>query len=187
MSEDEAKYTKYTVCACHYAIRHDKSFKNEVLDAVPELRPFAEAFEKDSGRAESGQPTPEYHKAISVMNKHISTLLPIVLNHKKEAEDLCWQFVEEARVVAKLHSKQQVDYPSLVSMAATFSKSMGKWASGGFQLATTEVYNARFEECKRCEFWDSKALNGGGRCKKCGCSTWAKLRLKTEKCPIGKW
>jgi hypothetical protein len=30
-------------------------------------------------------------------------------------------------------------------------------------------------------------MRGTGRCSKCGCSTWAKLRMASEKCPIDKW
>jgi hypothetical protein len=69
----------------------------------------------------------------------------------------------------------------------SLAKAITKWGSSGFQITDPSVFNQRMTTCKGCEFWDSEALNGTGRCKKCGCSTWAKLRMATEKCPIGKW
>jgi hypothetical protein len=82
-------------------------------------------------------------------------------------------------------SKQQL--PSLKERAKTLTVSLYKWAINGFKKAPPKLLNQRLEICKSCEFWDSTKFNGTGRCNKCGCSTWAKLRLKTSKCPIGKW
>jgi hypothetical protein len=39
----------------------------------------------------------------------------------------------------------------------------------------------RLAICKGCEHWD------GNRCRKCGCFTALKVRLKSESCPVGKW
>ena len=50
-----------------------------------------------------------------------------------------------------------------------------------------EALATRQDICRACPEWDATALNSTGRCRKCGCSTWAKLRMATEKCPIGKW
>ncbi len=77
--------------------------------------------------------------------------------------------------------------PTISSMVKTATKSTVVWASNGFKIADEKVFEDRLNHCKSCEFWDSEALNGTGRCKKCGCSTWAKLRMATEKCPIDKW
>lgn len=46
---------------------------------------------------------------------------------------------------------------------------------------TTQIKDDRLKICGPCEF--AKA----GFCKKCGCILAAKTRVKTEKCPIGKW
>lgn len=35
--------------------------------------------------------------------------------------------------------------------------------------------------CESCDRWEH------GRCLECGCYTWAKTKLKAEKCPLGKW
>lgn len=77
--------------------------------------------------------------------------------------------------------------PNLPRKAATLGKALLKWASSGFSPTSPDTLAKRMEICKACSEWDSKALNETGRCKKCGCSTWAKLRMETERCPIGKW
>jgi len=72
-------------------------------------------------------------------------------------------------------------------MIKSATKSAALWASRGFEHTNEETLKTRIETCGKCEFWNSQALGGTGRCMKCGCSTWAKLRMATEKCPIGKW
>jgi len=57
----------------------------------------------------------------------------------------------------------------------------------GFATTSPETLSVREATCRACPEWDAAALNNTGRCRKCGCSTWAKLRMATEKCPIGKW
>ena len=49
------------------------------------------------------------------------------------------------------------------------------------QIAKSSVIAARRAACESCDQWDH------GRCKSCGCYTYAKTRLRSEKCPIGKW
>lgn len=77
--------------------------------------------------------------------------------------------------------------PSLAQMASTFLGSTMQWAKSGMKTTTTEQFYSRIEICKGCEFWEGSGFAGTGRCKKCGCSTQAKLRMATEKCPIDKW
>lgn len=62
-----------------------------------------------------------------------------------------------------------------------------RFARAGFATTPPEALATREATCRACPEWDDKALNGTGRCRKCGCSTWAKLRMATEKCPLGKW
>jgi predicted Zn-ribbon and HTH transcriptional regulator len=62
-----------------------------------------------------------------------------------------------------------------------------KFAASNFIPTPPEALATRQDICKACPEWDAQALNKTGRCRKCGCSTWAKLRMATEKCPIGKW
>ena len=62
-----------------------------------------------------------------------------------------------------------------------------RWVRSGLATLDEETIKKRLDICKSCEFWDSKALKGTGRCRKCGCSTWAKIRMSTEQCPEKKW
>lgn len=72
-------------------------------------------------------------------------------------------------------------------MGMSLLQSSISWAKSGFRVVDDEILNKRKEICKNCEFWDRGAFNYTGKCKKCGCSTWAKLRMESEKCPINKW
>ena len=83
--------------------------------------------------------------------------------------------------------KSQRKPPNVISMAKTFAKSSADWAANGFKHTEEGELAQRIETCRSCENWDAKAFNETGRCLVCGCSTWAKLRMATEKCPIGKW
>lgn len=62
-----------------------------------------------------------------------------------------------------------------------------KFSASGFNPTPPEILTERESICRSCNQWDAAALNNTGRCKKCGCSTWAKLRMATEACPLGKW
>lgn len=97
------------------------------------------------------------------------------------------QFFCEESFVPPPHSSPVSTPPSLADMVKSAASSAATWASRGFQHADEATLNTRIKTCQDCEFWNSKGFHGTGRCMKCGCSTWAKLRMATEKCPIGKW
>jgi hypothetical protein len=78
-------------------------------------------------------------------------------------------------------------YPSVSTMAQTFSESIVQWAKKGFKVVNEEQFNERLNICKGCDLFDEKALGGSGRCRECGCATQPKLRIATERCPIDKW
>ena len=73
-----------------------------------------------------------------------------------------------------------------IELLKHFTKATIRFAKSGFKIAGIETLSARKAICYKCEFWDSSAFFGRGKCRKCGCSS-AKLRLASEKCPIGKW
>jgi len=77
--------------------------------------------------------------------------------------------------------------PSLPQQAASLGKSLLNWTASGFTATPPDILAAREATCRACPEWDSAALNNTGRCRKCGCSTWAKIRMATERCPLGKW
>ena len=84
-------------------------------------------------------------------------------------------------------------FPSAATLAkhaellAQFGLSAAKYTASGFATTPPEILSAREAACRACAEWDAAALNATGRCRKCGCSTWAKLRMATERCPLGKW
>jgi hypothetical protein len=56
-------------------------------------------------------------------------------------------------------------------------------------LVSAEETERRLAVCQSgCEWWRSEAYGGGGACghAACGC-TKAKMRLSTERCPVGNW
>jgi predicted Zn-ribbon and HTH transcriptional regulator len=70
---------------------------------------------------------------------------------------------------------------------AQFKNSAVNFLRHGAPTTPPETLATREATCRACAEWDAAALNATGRCRKCGCSTWAKLRMATERCPIGKW
>ena len=93
-----------------------------------------------------------------------------------------------SRNINRLDSyKEKAEIPNIGKMAASASKSMKRWISSGFSKSNKDVIENRLNICMGCKYWDAIALNGTGRCIKCGCSTWAKIRMATERCPLGKW
>jgi hypothetical protein len=83
--------------------------------------------------------------------------------------------------------KENHQTPSIEEMAKSITKSATQWIKNGIKITSESALKTRIEICSDCEFWNSKGFGGTGRCMKCGCSTWAKIRMATEKCPIGKW
>ena len=82
---------------------------------------------------------------------------------------------------------QSIATPTIKQMANSLSDGVIEWAKNGFSTATQDQLSSRMEICKSCEFWEKSGFAGTGRCKQCGCSTQAKLRITTSKCPIDKW
>jgi hypothetical protein len=82
------------------------------------------------------------------------------------------------------------DYPQEVeidifSMAKGFTKAIEQEAKAIAKKEPSlskEESDRRFDICKQCRF-----LINGKKCSKCGCSMKLKSRLRTGKCPIGKW
>ena len=76
--------------------------------------------------------------------------------------------------------------PTTFQMVGKFTKATYNWAKSGFKLADETELKRRKLICNKCKFWYPTARMGLGKCLKCGCSS-AKLKLASEKCPIGKW
>lgn len=50
-------------------------------------------------------------------------------------------------------------------------------------IALPVVQDQRLQVCRACQWYDSLWI----RCRHCGCFLKAKVKLKNQKCPIGKW
>lgn len=79
-----------------------------------------------------------------------------------------------------------VESPSTFQMAKNLAVSAVNWVKSGFAVVSDVEYERRIGICNACEFWDSTAYVGFGKCLKCGCTS-AKHHLASEKCPIEKW
>lgn len=86
-----------------------------------------------------------------------------------------------------LDGSRSDDNPTLFEQVRSAGIAVAKFSASGFNATIPEILSYRESICRSCDQWDSAALNNTGRCKKCGCSTWAKLRMATERCPLGKW
>lgn len=62
-------------------------------------------------------------------------------------------------------------------------------AVAGISLAREETIEDRGSKCRGCEFALPCKHRPERKCKcgECGCLITLKIRLKNEKCPIGKW
>jgi hypothetical protein len=99
----------------------------------------------------------------------------------------CSRCIERGENTPEHAAQVKANPPSLPQQVASLGKSLVNWNTSGFTTTPPEALATREATCRACLEWDAAALNATGRCRKCGCSTWAKLRMATERCPIGKW
>lgn len=92
-----------------------------------------------------------------------------------------------AQITGEPEDSPRATPPPLATQIASATGSLTRWVSNGLKFVSDEELERRKAICAGCEFWDPEAFQGTGRCLKCGCSTWAKLRMATESCPVGKW
>lgn len=77
--------------------------------------------------------------------------------------------------------------PGLLTQAATLTGEVARWTASGFARVSDSVLEERLAICRDCPQWDASGFGGTGRCRLCGCSTAAKLRMATAECPEGRW
>ena len=92
----------------------------------------------------------------------------------------CIAVGENTRAYAERMPRVSTQVKSAVGAVSRFARS-------GFTPTDAETLANRETTCRSCDLWDAAAINGTGRCRKCGCSTWVKLRMTSEQCPLGKW
>lgn len=118
--------------------------------------------------------SPNFH-VLKIPQATLSDHVPSMLEHISPA-----LAVPPAEEIAHRGSSISRQIPTAIRSAHRFARS-------GFQTTPSDILAEREATCRACAEWDAAALNSTGRCRKCGCSTWAKLRMATEACPIGKW
>lgn len=109
------------------------------------------------------------------------------LHGGRPSKGTCAKCIERGENTPEHAAQVKANPPSLPQQAASLGKSLLNWTTSGFAPTPPEILAAREATCRACPEWDSSALNATGRCRKCGCSTWAKIRMASESCPLGKW
>jgi hypothetical protein len=104
----------------------------------------------------------------------------------RPSQGTCTRCIERGENTPEFAARVKVN-PPIPQQAANLGKSLVNWTASGFAATPPEALAERKATCRACPEWDAAALNNTGRCRKCGCSTWAKLRMATERCPLGKW
>lgn len=155
------------------------SESHEVFDAVERVGMFSP----------NGMMTQEGHALVRQLNAMlplVKEILSAIRDTTVKTEALNWSKEVDSRRSTYVTSIQP-DAPSLLKRAESLAQSVGLWAKSGFKVADENVFDKRMAICKACPEWDKDGMGGTGRCRKCGCSTQAKLRMASEKCPIDKW
>lgn len=80
-----------------------------------------------------------------------------------------------------------VPHPTKFQQIKSAAIAATDFAKSGFKTADPQLADQRQSICKTCQHWDQNGFGGSGKCKKCGCSTWAKLRMLSSKCPDARW
>lgn len=75
--------------------------------------------------------------------------------------------------------------PNLAQRVLRFGAALAKHASDGLRRVDDATYEARLEECRRCQFYAEESLTCLQR--QCGCNLRIKARWASEACPIGRW
>jgi hypothetical protein len=102
------------------------------------------------------------------------------------SSEVCAGCIERGENAAELTASTPTNH-SLLHKASLLAHSLAPWAINGFKLVDEATLASRLGICKACELWDAAGFVGTGKCQKCGCSTQAKLRMDTSRCPEGKW
>jgi hypothetical protein len=77
--------------------------------------------------------------------------------------------------------------PKIKKQILSFANSMKEWASDRFKVVSNREHKRRLAICLACPSLDPDGWGGSGRCLECGCSVKAKTKIRSQKCPIGKW
>ncbi len=101
------------------------------------------------------------------------------LCHESHPDHLYWR----ARVIELETGAVPTQYPPVAHQAVSVARALWDWACDGLKLAPEAEYQRRLATCEGCPLFDRDQK----RCAKCGCYTDYKLRMRSERCPEGKW
>lgn len=82
------------------------------------------------------------------------------------------------------HARQQaqgIAQPSLPRRAISLTSALWHWACSGFAVTSEADRDYRRAICRGCPQFD------GSHCRICGCQLSAKIAMRTEHCPEGRW
>jgi len=90
-----------------------------------------------------------------------------------------------------LKLEKEVEAPALPTQIKHYAKAVYKWVAEGHETRTDEEVEAIFKDhCSQCTLYDKEKQI----CKHCGCrikiggiAVSNKLKMKSERCPLGKW
>ena len=120
------------------------------------------------------------------LNDHVNSCA-LGLYGGKPSNGVCAHCISKGENTPRHADKFKATPPSLPKQAASLGKSLLNWTASGLSTTPPDILATREATCRECPEWDATALNATGRCRKCGCSTWAKIRMASESCPLGKW
>jgi hypothetical protein len=125
---------------------------------------------------------------LTFSHPHYLTLKALVRQHRLTNHypiPVNWDQAFDSNVCAQ-SPQACVEVTSTLTRAARFARAMGTWVMAGMPVVTPEEYQRRIDICIQCPMFGGETSIGKIACKKCGCSG-LKLRMATEKCPMGKW
>lgn len=85
------------------------------------------------------------------------------------------------KLVPPVRKQAGQEPPGLAEQVGNLLASAARFVASGLKFSTKEEAAARLAVCTPCPQYNL------GRCNVCGCFLVAKVVLKEEKCPIGKW
>ena len=171
--------------AALYVLENSLDFKTKLIEAIPDLRMSALKLSKGEGRDAVGMITPEFHQTLKILHSNIQTLWEVSQLYPDQVVEYSKKYADS---VAEYKNRKPVAAPpSFFDKVKSVSAATVKFAQSGFAATPQDELDKRLALCKGCEWWDPESFGKTGSCKKCGCSTWAKLRMASEKCPIDKW
>jgi hypothetical protein len=119
--------------------------------------------------------TSGYTHLMEEKKKNRSSIFRRILERLKAENEDCYNAISK-----------EIDW-SIFEVGKSLVNSARDFAVSGMELASTDTYNGRLDICKACEHYDPSGYNNTGKCSICKCSTVAKPKLASAKCPIERW